>query len=1343
MDRALSNSCLNRFFSLALLLSAIFVGAAASPAPAPATSYFRVVDMASGLPDNSINYIAEDNYGFLWVATWNGLARFDGKNIEIYRNTGSPGSLSNNMVRCLYPTPDGLWVGTDQGLDFFSFADSRFEPSYYISDTGSRVLLEKRVSHVMGHGNYILALTGDGEILRLDPRTTGDRNVFNIIPKPLSRIYADFVPYTRGRIMAISNEGITVLSNDCERELYHNNIRRHFDPNMNLLCDTVGGKVYAGAGIGSETIVCDILSPDGRLAPDLRAPRIKGVMRVAQDGDHILMATDGNGIYSLAGGAEPVNFIPGNSSLPCDAFYHIFVDSHHNLWCGSYRHGLCMLSHELNAYVLANIASGSLNYDIVTAIVPEGKKIYLGLDGGGLDVYDNTTGTSRNFNASNSALPANNVVSLVSDGSALWGAVYSGGLIHFDPVGQTFTTYRVDNSHEQGEKLWVICDDGQGNIWTGGLSLHVFDKEKKTFDYVEGTNLLGIMSLTDDGHYIWAATRTAGVLKIDKRTRKIAERYSDSPTPGAVAIQGHHTPFIFLDSSRRLWINVSNDILCSIEIDSGKEAVVYDAHSGLGNFHVQSMVEDPQGDLWIGTDDGLFKYIRSRNVFVRKNDSRVPPSYTPNATAVVGNTAYFGTTNGLLSFPMTAGAPEAATAATVFTGVKILDKDGTFIPLYTCGENMVELDNDQNFFTVSFSVPEMSNPDQMQFECRLAGLEDVWRDVSSTRTATYTNVPQGKYELLVRHTKPDGTWTEPAAMGLRVRPAWYSSVAMISVWFILAFAVIMFMLHLWHKYIQNKEQTQLVEIEHDSQRRLSEAKLDFYASITHELRTPCFLIAAQIEEIFDSERQTIPVSYLSGIYRNSAKLNKLINHIIDFRKNDTGYLKLFARNIELVKYFTDLTLDYEQLCRQKSLDFTFEHDDAPIVASIDPDKLEQIVTNLISNSYKYTPKGGSVKLAVLDRGDNVEISVSDTGIGIVDKLQASIFKPFFRTERGQNESKGDGIGLAFVKELVELHRGTISLESQVNQGSTFTVVLPKAQPGAVPDETDNTPPLSTLEPPEIKPLSEIIVNPTATRSILIVDDDPEVSNIVARTFEDDYRVSRACDGAHGLELARTGHYDVIITDLMMPETDGHQLVRELKADKKTRHIKVIVFSALTGEEDMLKAFDEGADAYITKPTPLKVLRKQVERLFEADNEPPLPSAPPGSPGAYNREEQKFLLECRRIIDENMTDVNFGIEMLAGKLAMSHSTLYKKIRRLTGMSLIDFINEYRVCKAVALFRQGNTNVQKVSEMCGFRDIKTFRETFKRKMNMPPKQFIQQLAIGAKTDAQAPANDSPNI
>lgn len=1319
---------------LSILIFVFLLTGGASAIPQPSTAHIKVLTMNEGLPDNSVNDLAEDKYGFIWIATWNGLARYDGKYVTTYRHhENMEGSLSNNMVRSIKPDDSGLWVGSDAGLDFFRYLDCSFHPAYYVTDgNDSENLLNKRVSRILKHGEDIFVINGNGELLRLDytDSENGDfRPVFRTLPKPANRNYADVSGFCDDRLLVLSNDGIIILSGNGEQELYHNALTYNYDPNLNLFFDSRQMTVTIGGGIGSETQEF-FIDRNGKMSVSQHSEPYSNLMSMTQDGNNIYYGTDGNGLF-INDGEKIIQFLPDNSSLPCDAIYKVFTDSNHNVWIGSYRHGVFMLSHNLNSYSIMDKHSGMLCYDIVTAVIPDGDTMYLGLDGGGLEILDTKTGKYRQFNKKNSQLPADNVVSIVKEGNTLWAAVYGTGLVECDPSTGRFQTYKADKQFEPGNKLWVIADGGDNNLWVGGNSLSVFNKHTHEFTVIEGTEKSDVLSMAIDDNNVIVSTRWSGILQVDRRNLALAERHGNSPTKGGIRLPGRRIPFVFVDSRHNLWADIDNTMLCKIDLEKKAVIKTYRHRSGETGVQVLSMAEDPNGNLLIGTNRGLLRYVREKDVIMPLNDERMPRMFTFNASAKDATTAYFGTTSGLLCYPFEQHRGNKKIYSPIFTGLEVFSNGGTSIPLFSKGDSIIELDNSQNYFKVNFTVPEMSNPEQMKFECKLEGFDDGWRDVTETRSATYTYVPTGTYHLQIRHTMPDGSWSEICTLDIKVSPPWYASTIFIFIWILLSIVIVALIWLFWRKYDKNREKTALAELERDSANRLNEAKLDFYANITHELRTPCFLISAQIEEMYDSGRQSIPVNNLGGIYRNSAKLNKLISHIIDFRKTDTGHLALNARHIDLTALLGELSEDYVQLCRQKSLTFNFIHSGGtPVIAEVDPDKVELIVTNLISNAYKYTPKGGYVNLELNDTDEMVEIRVVDNGIGIMEKLHTTIFEPFTRTERGQKVSSGDGIGLAFVKELVELHQGTITVDSKINEGSCFTVSFPKHRQylpevtaaSVVPETSAHKTELFKNENPETAE-SARISDPTATRSILLIDDNPDVLSVLAKAFENKYKVTEMSDARAAVELARKGGFDVVITDLMMPDYDGHQVLKDLKGDKRTRDIKIVIFSALTSESDMLKALDEGADAYMTKPIPLKVLVRQVERLFEQDN---TESSISGSPaGNYNREEQKFLLECRKIINECMTDEDFGIGMLAQRLSMSHSALYKKIKSMTGMSIIDFINEYRIYKAVQLFKDGNTNVQAVAEMCGFHDVKTFRETFKRKMQMPPKQYMIKL------------------
>lgn len=1332
------------------------------------TPYFRVYDMQSGLPSNSINDITEDEYGMIWIATWKGVARFDGKTFTVFQHDESKdetkaSSLTNDMARSLACIPGGIWIGTDAGLDFFRFADCRFYHCRYIDDKGEKKPIDTRVNRLLYTGVTFFAVTSSGKLLRLSEPgisavgSNGEPNddmeaepLFVQVKQPKGRAYTDLTLFSNGNILAASDDGISVLSPDCEKELTHNSLDIPFDLHTNIFWDKQCNCVYLGFGIGSTMRTFSVDNPEGKLTETAGVP-IPGLMEIAADRESLYFATDGHGYYvSHSKDESPQKQIPsaeGSFSIrrSSDAIYSIFVDSRRNIWLGSYRHGLFMAPKNAETCALANTATGELSYDIVTAVVPVGDKLYLGLDGGGLDIYDPATATSRNINASGSALPGNNIVDLSTDNGKVWGIDYNGGLFEINTSTGAITAHPTEMPQADASaratlsdkaalteknRYWLIADDGNGRLWLGGTSILIYDKKADAFRRLPVSN---VQTIADGGNYFWVGTRYNGILRVNKRTYDIERRITSGGDADELRLPADNVQFLFFDSHNTLWANVANKYLCAFNPDSDKAPRIFSVAEGsLGNANIVSMAEDSRGNLLIGTDNGLYKFTPASGTFVRRHDPRMPGTFTPHTAMAIGDKIYFGTTSGLLSISASPEQTPARDRRPLFTGLRILDGTHTLIPLYTPGDNVVTLDSDQNSFTISFSVSEISDADQVIFRCRMEGLDHVWREISGPGEISYTNVSPGEYTFEVCASNPDGTWTAPSRMTLRIRPPWYASIWMIIVWILLGMGIPGVLLLVWHKYNRNRQKARMIEVEKESAKRLHEAKLDFYTSITHELRTPCFLISAQIEEILESGRQSMPVSTLHGIYRNSSRLNKLINHILDFRKSDAGQLQLTPRRIELVKFLGSLTDDYEQLCRQKSLDFSFVHDAEPIEVTADPDKLEQIVSNLISNAFKYTPKGGgSITLTLHDLGDKVTISVTDTGIGILDQLQSTIFEPFYRTERGRSQDRGDGIGLHFVKQLVELHHGTITVDSVVNRGSTFTVMLPKNQ-----DISSEPPVTGEIQPPlldtdlhrdPIQQPNSTPSNPTATHSMLIVDDNPQVAAILSRVFENDYAVTTAPDGRVAYELAREGSFDVVITDLMMPEIDGLALLKMLRSNPVSRNVKVVILSAVATEEDMLKAYDLGVDAFLTKPTSLKILRMQIDNMLTSGSSntgSQLPAAPDGS---YNREEQKFLLRCRNIIDTHMTDENFSIDTLTAELAMSHSSLYKKIRRMTGMSLLDFINEYRIYTAVRLFRDGNSNVQRVAEMCGFRDIKTFRETFKRKMGMPPKQFILTFTV----------------
>ena len=1278
--------------------------------------YFKRIGLQEGMPDNSVNVIAQDAKGFLWGGTWQGLVRYDGIQTRVFRHEpGNPHSLCNGMIRDLAVRPDGLWIATDSGLDFYDYADGTFHHSRLREEKGKEPLrIQQRVSHLLQTPSGMLALLGDGRIAELEDEGGGHHGyIFRPVKQPPVGHIADFTLWRNGEILTISDRGVTLLDRTATKALSHIDSPSNFDTYTNIYCDTTANKIFAGYGIGHESRAFRI-DPRSRALTrdsDLRVP--PNLMSVTAHHGSYFFATDGDGLIEESGDGKQTQYTLTNSTLSSDALYTVYSDRNDNLWIGTYRHGIALFSPTLNYFRYATTDNGAISYSIVTAILPMGGNVMLGLDGGGIDICSRDFTERRNLNAANSGLPGDNVISFAADGQRVWCAVYTKGLVCLNPADGSAVTYTIPEEMEHDNKLWTIADDGKGNIWIGGTNLTVFRKATGIFQPVEGAAGASVTSMARQGGYMWVATKHNGLLKYDTSTMKAVQRsHTASGAPDDIRLPSKSAEYIYLDSKGTLWVNLHNDGLYAFNTHSPSRMARYGMVEGLVNTHVTSMTEDSNGFLWAGTENGLYRFNPETMTFLRIRDPRIPTTYTMSAAASQGGMIYFGSIDGVVYFQSPpAGGRQGPYPEPSFTELAVMGANGEQISLYSGTTENVTLSHDQNFFSIYYALPDLVYPGLVQYSHRLAGFDETWSEPSPETRADFTNVPPGKYTFELRHTLPDGSWSDPISMGIRVRPPWQASWWALTLWWLTGGTLCALAVWLWHDRMISQQRARIATIEKEASEKLNEEKLDFYTRITHELRAPAFLIGAQMEELLEQPTETIAArrSFLEGIYRQTRRLYQLIDHLIDTRKMELGHLQTIRRDIDLTQLLETLSKDAETLCRQKDVDFSYIHETLHVRICSDSEKIEVIVTNLLTNAFKYTRPGGHITLILTQTPDSAAIVVKDTGIGITEPMREEIFKPYFRTESGRREGGGDGIGLSFVKELVEHLKGSITLQTEEGKGSEFTVTLPKKC-----GERELPAFAGTREEKEPAPIAP---NPASGRYILLAGNDAETLGVLSASLTGDYRVACATSAEEALRQARQEKPDIILTDIILDGSDGHRLIRDIRSDRELAGVKVAVFTSLNSDSDKLAALDEGADIYLTKPLSMKLLKRQLEQLSahsERDNDSRL-----------NPQEQKLLSRCREIIEENMRSPDFSIETLVKGMAMSHSALYKKVKALTGYSLVDFINSYKVSKAVEMFRAGDANVQTVAEKCGFRDVKTFRDAFKKRMQCSPKQYVKKI------------------
>ena len=1300
--------------SLLLLTLPLFVGA----------YNFKKIDIADGLSNNTVKCITQDVNGFMWFGTYDGLCRYDGVNFRIFRNDkNDPFSLRNNFITSILECDSGLYIGTKTGLDFLSFNDYKFYSCTYTNGVDQPQKIDGFIRKIIAVNDRIIILSGTRGLLTSRSLTSFGKLQLR---KEMPTFFA-ISNYNENQILGHSSNGLYII------DLLKADISSQVLYGKNMLVDDIyynqkQDRIYVGYGIGEKSRA---FREDNGVLKELKLEIPEGVKCMLEYNGYMLFGTDGNGLVKTDQ-KENITLNPATSNISSDAIYSMFCDKENNLWVGTFRGGINLYSKRNDWFKSLTTGNSNLKHKFVTSFFrSSGGKLYIGTDGGGLNVYDPQMGVVRAFDTDNSNISGNNVLSLAGDENYIYLGIYGGSLNRYNPVEKSFTKYAlpVYPGNPEKENVWVIKDDNRGNIWIGAeAGLFCFNKQKETI-FIVNSSIRNITEITFDNSSIWISTNGKGLYETDFSGNILKHYHQDSDD---FKIPNNIVRYVFIDSKEQVWFGTEYNGLFRINSFDGS-VMKYGSGHGFSNPNVLGIVEDGQNNLWIGSYDGLFRFNVKEEKFLRFGirDGLPSAQFNYNACYKNGENIYFGTAEGMLFFSPAEINFDSGFKEVVFTGFELLnnpdDRNATNIGYRTCPKE-IELPYNKNFFTISFSLPELVSPNKISFSCFMDDFENSWQQIGAKRQVSYTNVPSGEYTFKVRATNCNGNWNENySSLAVTITPPWWETGWAKSLFILFALGLLVLGFLFYRHETKMKHQVELKEIEKKSLERINEEKLRFFTNISHELRTPIFLLTAPIEELLESRNKFIKVSrsHLKNMHQNALRLNKLISRIIDFRKLEAGKLKLELQRENIVAFCKELVANFETICEQKGIVFLFLPSKVDIQLVFDPEKMESIVSNLISNAIKYTPENGKIILSIDDAGESVAISIKDNGIGIPKDQQESIFNRFVQVNE-QDKAKGDGIGLAFVKHLVELHKGEINLESESGVGSAFTFSIPKTLEAEITNNQNNTEAkvLNTSSSKVKLGIQDNLENPTVSNSILIVDDETEIVETIERALIGDFKILKAYNGIEALSVIREKFPDLIISDVMMPKMNGIELVSTLKKDKNLAHIPVLMLTAKTAEEDMLKAFECGADAYLTKPVSLNFLKKRIAHLLSQAESVDIGQFVTGQKNNYSKEEKRFLNKCKNILNDQLANSDFSVSDFAEAAGMSHSAFYKKIKSLTGKSVIGFVNEYRIYRAVKYFNEGETNISTVLAKCGFNDARNFRDTFKRRMGVSPKEYIKR-------------------
>lgn len=758
-----------------------------------------------------------------------------------------------------------------------------------------------------------------------------------------------------------------------------------------------------------------------------------------------------------------------------------------------------------------------------------------------------------------------------------------------------------------------------------------------------------------------------------------------------------------------------------------------------------NIITDQLGHIWISTNKrvieydpkngGIMDYSTMTDVMV---NSFMPNSYYKTRSGKI----LYGGNKGISVFtPYDHLSDNPRRIRTMVSDVKIdgvsslLEKNNQRFNLRS---QIISLNAGDKNIEIDFSSLNYAFPDKIKYAYKMDGVDDDWVYVRGDRQfAFYNQLPKGKRTFYLKTTDVNGLWSNYIAeVQVFKQPAFYETLWAYLFYIVFTLLCLYLFYHRMKRRIQLRHELRIAQIDKEKSEELVQTKLRYFTNISHDLLTPLTIITCLIDdaEMTNGSR----ISQLTMIRSNVNKLRRLLQQILDFRKVESGNMKLSVSKSDVISFIDDVCkINFTPLMRKKNQTFTFLTDDRHLMAYFDRDKLDKIVSNLLSNACKYTANGGDIKLIVDSYWESeyhhLRIQVVDTGEGIAPADLENVFKRFYTINKG-DESESNGIGLSLTKDLVELHHGTINVESELGKGSTFTVDLPINKDSYQEDELISEHiSVNGINTDLILEKEELIDSKVgegedmqiADVHLLLVEDNEELLFLMEKILSKHYHVLIAKDGLEALNVIKDNEIDIIISDVMMPEMDGLEFCRALKSNLETSHIPIILLTAKNTVEDRIECYNAGADGYISKPFELKILearinnfimhKKNKQEEFRSNVEVNIDSLEPSSM------DKEFLDKVISVIKSNMSEGDFDVVQLADALAVSKSSLYRKMKIATGLSPIEFIRNIRLKHGSQLLKDKSISVAEVAYECGFSNPKYFATCFKEEFGVTPKEY----------------------
>jgi signal transduction histidine kinase/ligand-binding sensor domain-containing protein/DNA-binding response OmpR family regulator len=1357
------------------------------------TLVFEDINIEHGLPENSVTCILQDYLGYLWLGTQNGLVRYDGYTMKVFKpQKDIPGSISSGVIVKIYEDNNkNLWIGTYNGLNKFNRAEESFKIYRHDQDNPESINSDLII--------FIYEdLTG-----RFWVGTDKGLNLFDQVSDKFSRYYFQYNnSSTKGTpasgeqnnyVKAIIQDPMSdnLLVGTAKKGLWELNVKEKtlseykFDTAVNpsaaigwiqSFCKSRDGKIWMAS---LNTLSC--LNPERRSFKSyIQYPiKVEGIGSginsqgsVIEDKNGLIWAGFSNGevgVFCL----EPAQEIMKQYKLLSlkqklsylNSVLSLYEDNSGVIWIGTLMQGLKKLDKRKNNfnflkynYEMSSEKTSQADVYSVT-FDPQGFIWYC--TSNGLVKYDIKNKTYKSYLRNEKFISKDPYMAIIDKSGHIWLGVGNTGLLRFSPADNSHSIFLSDNTKSSkviNRLIVFLYQDRFGFLWiaTEGDGLYKYSITENKISHYEhdpddpfSLSQDQLRSIFEDSSGdVWIGTNLGGLSKFNRETDNFTHY-------GFTCVMS-----LYEDKQGNFWVGDYFTGLTLFDREKGIIIESYNRKDGFQSQGIYKILEDDHNNLWLGTEKGLTKFnINTKSIKHYHKEDGLQEDWFEFASQCYkreDGTMFFNTRSGIVFFHPDSIREDPVPPQVVLSALSLFNRpdeklnyDGFIADL-----KEITLPYDQNDLHFEYVGLHYSDPSRNSYKYKLENFDNDWVDAGSQRNATYTNLDPGEYIFRVTASNKDGVWnTKSASVAIIITPPWWKTTTAYLLYLSTIIGIIYLTWKVQLKRIRIKNAYEMSRFEADKMHEIDEIKSRFFTNISHEFRTPLTLILGPVKQIAGKIKDEKIKEELNVIHRNARKLLTLVNQLLDISKIESGNMKLLTTPQNIIPLLKALFQSFCSHAERKKITLKFNSDEEEIIAYIDREKTENIITNILSNAFKFTPEGGRIELAVTSKLADikagakegtyktpafVEISISDTGIGIPKEKIVNIFDRFFQVDGShKREQEGTGIGLALTKELVELHKGTIKVESIEGKGTAFTIRIPLGRDHLKQDEIIDQ---VIKEEVTLSITDDIITDKLKTnvpdidlalkddkKVLLIVEDNPDVRNYIKGILTEEFKVLEAENGEDGWNKSSAHMPDLIISDLMMPKMDGFELCNKIKSDERTSHIPVIMLTAKATVQDKIVGYKTGADDYIMKPFEQDELMARVRNLIEQRERIHDHFRKHGlielDESEFTDVDKKFLQKVFTIIEENISNTSFNVEALAEKLAVHRVLLHKKIVSLTGEAPVEFIRRIRLKKAAELIEKKFGNITEIAYEVGFTNPAYFSECFKKQFGVSPSRYTQ--------------------